>query len=125
MQTIPSPLVKCLLLSLGFAAAMACNTGAAAEAMTAVPSLMETAQPQEDVCAWPGQAGSFSAGLQADDDLTAPCGAGLQSAQAVPDDMPTTVPQAPSYLLILSGCGALLLKRRKLVRAEPWAPQPI
>lgn len=120
------PLVKCLLLSLGFAAAMACSTGAAAaEAMTTVPSLTETAQPQEDVCAWPGQAGSFSAGLQADDDLAAPCGAGMQAAHTVPDDMPTEVPQAPSYLLILSGCGALLLKRRKLVRAEPWAPQPV
>ena len=125
MQKMPSPLVKCLLLSLGFAAAMACNTGAAAEAMTTVPSLTETAQPPEDVCAWPGQAGSFSAGLQADDDLAPPCGAGMQAAHTVPDDMPTEVPQAPSYLLVLSGCGALLLKRRKLVRAEPWAPQPI
>lgn len=124
MQKIPSPLVKCLLLPLGFAAAMACGAGAAA-AEAAFAPLTETARPAEEVCAWPGQAGSFSAGLAEDDQLAAPCSAGTATAHAVPDDMPTGVPQAPSYLLLLSGCGAILLKRRKHVRAEPWAHQPI
>jgi len=130
MQNIPRPLVKCLLLS--FTAIAACCTGASAAdmaAMTNVPSLTETAQPLEDVCAWPGQAGSFSAGLAEEEELlAAPCTGGTRPAypvHAIPDNMPTEVPQAPSYLLLLSGCGAILLKRRKQAQAEPWAHQPI
>jgi hypothetical protein len=94
-------------------------------------SLLTTSWPAEDVCAWPGQAGSFRAGLAEADPLEPAgglcAGTALTAypAPAIPDDMPTQVPEAPSYLLLLSGCGLILLKRRRHVQAEPWANQPV
>lgn len=94
-------------------------------------SLLTASWPAEDVCAWPGQAGSFRAGLSEADALEPAgglcAGTALTAypARAIPDDMPTQVPEAPSYWFLLSGCGLILLKRRRHVRAEPWANQPV
>jgi hypothetical protein len=132
MPQNPATVAAMLLLSACLSAGAAMAAPALAQIQTQAAdgdSLLAASWPAEDICAWPGQAGSFRAGLvQADELANGPCDSDALTAypaRTVPDDMPTEVPEAPPYLLLLAGCGLILLKRSHYVQAAPWSNQPI